>query len=314
MHRERVVGEIRRDRRIPADCRQGFGELRRLSSDQIGITLFAECGQRGPLQAETVLPVRLERLFLVFIQPFDGAVQVFDGAVFPDQPHRRVRPDPRHALDVVAAVPHQALQGGNLRRCDAKLRLHPCGVEGECLLRDTGVLPADTVFVKQLLGLLLRRLHHPQLGAVGDQLQIIVVPGHQPDRNLAFKPGCRAPAEVIRLKFPGTQLGDRQLGQDLLAETELLLQRRQRLLAVCLVGRIHLPAEGFPRQIPCDSQILRFLRPEDGCQRPEESEDSVGVDAAGGHHDFVVVLFLFLRRLRKENLPRKISVKLCRQQ
>ena len=161
------------------------------------------------------------------VQVRQQAIDLVNGAVFLHQGHGGLFPYPWHAGNVVRSVAHQGLQVDHVDGVEAVLL--PEGLRGHILgggLAHTGG-------------------HQLHLGAVGDQLQAVLVAGDDdavPPRRLAF--AADGADEVVGL-VPGQLIAGHGHGrQHLLHHRQLHGQLRGHGLALGLVIRVRPVAEG----------------------------------------------------------------------
>ena len=190
-----------------------------------------------------------------------GGIQRLHRAVAPDQAQSSLFPDALDAGDVVGGIPHQRLQVDHVD--GGKAVLLPKGLRGH--------VPGG--------GLAHAGGHQLDLGVVGDELEGVLVPGHQhavPPGRLAL-PGESA-QQVVRLPSGQLVAGDVHGVQHLFEHRHLLGQLLRHGVAGGLVGLVGLVAEGGSVDVEGHAQRLRLLLLRQPQQRREKAVHRMGIE------------------------------------
>ena len=194
-----------------------------------------------------------------------AAVQLLQVAVLLHQGHGGFLPHPRHTGNVVRRVPHQGLQVDHMNGIEAVLL--PEGLRGHVLCG--GLAHAGGY---QL---------HP--GPVRDQLQAVLVAGDDdavPPRRLAF--AADGADEVVGLVARQLIAGHGHGRQHLLHHRQLHGQLRRHGLALGLVVRVRLVAEGWLPAVKGDAQGLRLLLVQQPLEGGDKAVYRMGIQALPG--------------------------------
>ena len=194
-----------------------------------------------------------------------AAVQCVYVAVLLHQGHGGLFPYPRHAGNVVRSVAHQGLQVDHVDGVEAVLL--PEGLRGHIL--GGGLAHAGG--------------HQLHLGAVGDQLEAVLVAGDDdavPPRRLAF--AADGADEVVGLVPRQFIAGHGHGRKHLLHHRQLHGQLRGHGLALGLVIRIRPVAEGGLPAVEGDAQGLRVFLVQQALEGGDEAVYRVGIQPIPG--------------------------------
>ena len=215
-------------------------------------------------------PVRVPGLLLPRRQFFDGGrlgvdfrqllINSIHTAIFLNQIHGGLFPDPRYAWDIVGGVPHEGFQVDHMDR--RKAVLLPEGFWGHVF---GGGLPHAG-------------RHQLHLGVFRDELEGVLVSRHHhaiPARRFAL-PG-NGTDEVVGLPPLQFIAGDVQGVQHLFQNRHLHPQLLRHRLPGGLIGRVRLVAERGGVEVKGNAQGVRLFFFLQAQQRGEEAEDGVGI-------------------------------------
>ena len=194
-----------------------------------------------------------------------AAVQCVYVAVLLHQGHGGLFPYPRHAGNVVRSVAHQGLQVDHVDGVEAVLL--PEGLRGHIL--GGGLAHAGG--------------HQLHLGAVGDQLEAVLVAGDDdavPPRRLAF--AADGADEVVGLVPRQLIAGHGHGRKHLLHHRQLHGQLRGHGLALGLVIRVRPVAEGGLPAVKGDAQGLRVFLVQQALEGGDEAVYRMGIQPIPG--------------------------------
>ena len=150
----------------------------------------------------------------------------FHAAIFLNQLKRCLRPHAGNAGYIIRGIAHQAFQLNQLRR------------------HQSLVISSKFCFVKHL-DIRNAALGIKHLGALIHQLQLIAVAGDDNNLHVLRRMHGKGTDNIIGLIIIQLQRADAQCSQNLHCQRKLLAQLAWRRLALRLIFRIQLTAEGF---------------------------------------------------------------------
>ena len=195
-------------------------------------------------------------------------IQLVDGAVGVDELGRGLLPHPVHSGQVVGGVASQGGVGHVVRR------LHP------------GALLNAGLVVEGVVGHPPLVVEHPNVGVFHQLVGIPVAGDH--DHVLAPVAGLGGQRcdHIVGLHPGVVHRGDPQRVHKLADNSHLLAQRFGSLLAVGLVARLPLVAEGRLAPVEGHPYTVGTVVSQEGQQHPGEAVHRVGHLSAGGRHVF----------------------------